>query len=49
MNPMCDECLAANAYFIEGGRSLCRNHATIPDEVRPALNALMRAGLIYPK
>lgn len=45
----CAECHAPRAIFIESGKSLCRNCATIPDEHRPALNALMQAGLIYAK
>jgi hypothetical protein len=47
MIPLCDECHGPKAYFIEDGKNLCRHHASIPDEHRPALNALMQAGLIY--
>lgn len=45
----CAKCHAPRAIFIEGGECLCRNCATIHDEHRPALNALMQAGLIYSK
>jgi hypothetical protein len=45
---MCDRCFGPKAYFVEDSRVLCRNCAHIPDEHRPALNALKDAGLIYP-
>ena len=45
----CDNCGGPKAIFIDGDRNLCRNCTTIPQEHRPALNALMAARLIYPK
>lgn len=45
----CEMCHGPRAIFIEGDRLLCRNCATINDEHRPALNALMQGGLIYGK
>ena len=45
----CDECGGPKAIFIDDGRNLCRNCVTIPQQHRPALNALLNAGLIYPR
>jgi hypothetical protein len=46
----CQKCGGANAYFIHDGMNLCRDcHPPFPQEHRPALNALLNAGLIYPK
>lgn len=45
----CDECGGPRAIFINNGRNLCRHCITIPHQHRPALNALMGKGLIYPK
>jgi hypothetical protein len=45
----CDNCGGPKAIFIDGDRNLCRHCIDIPQQHRPALNALMRHGLIYPK
>ena len=46
----CDVCRGPNGIFILNGQNLCRHcHPPFDEETRTALNALMDAGLIYPK
>lgn len=46
---LCEACGEHRAYFIEDDTLLCRFCAVIVPEHRQALNALLQAGLIYPK
>ena len=47
--PTCDNCGGPKVIFINGERNLCRYCTTIPEEHKPALNALLKAGMIYPR
>lgn len=46
---ICANCGGPKAIFIRDNNNYCRHCTDIPQEHRPALNALLKAGLIYAK